>query len=999
MVATPPRPRLLGALRSLLEAEAGFSEADHPRWPAGDPRGGKFAPKGGAGGQALLKPSKENRMAPPPGAVGFVEPPVGGATGYFDGRMQIAEEEPGRLVGAGSGARWRGVVEMVRHAPHWLGVRYSNQREALAAADAALKGNKFYDDEVAYIVKDGVILFAVRGTSQQIDPRSWPKHVKDLMRGADFTHSHPGGAATNPVDTLSGADLSAAYDGGYRIRAISPTSDSVWEFEPATFDRPRQAGDQGVAESIRRAKRVLLERISPAVDEGSIFTSSQARESGRAILGSIAIAMAHHLRERGLGTLRQVARDPHNERTLRRMLSDEAWRAVQDRVRERPGQFLLAYDETGAPILSSKTLELTEGEPSDSLGLVIDDREHFAFSARGWRNRPRPTPARRRLRGALARMVEAKGGFSEADHPRHPAGSPQGGKFAPKGPGGGALRGGALQRIPYVSGAGAPRMVTGDRGPWDTTDTEEMDEASRTGYARRAMGVLGAENELRTPGRAEALKDSAVDRLAKRAGVSYNVANRLVGQWAISANDSDMRSLAIQRDIAAEFGLALSPWQQDKLRRLEKEASFMTTDSRAAVVNEMASAAYRLARQFGGRPDTTESNHSLGQEQGDFSDLFGRYSSLLRHSIDEYETAFGPPSAKARDLRDAMDGVVGAVLGLHAPGGGEALREAAANLVHTMRNQMGADGEEVDRVFLGARETTSRLRPLTDSASQRRLLRAMYDLTQEDLKAKGIESLLVFRGSDPAIRRAQDGSLVWRKMDIHAVAAIPHGALLRTPGSAAASYSASATTASRFGHLLSVRRVRREEVLSTPLTGSGCLHEAEFVVLGTPDGHVYERRSVFTGDHVVPVSEARARVKRAASRLAVLDLDMSSGENADWLHMAAPKAMAKEQAIHAELGARRPTMAPRRRVREALRRALQEMVQASGGTATSRQGRGPGPGFTPPPLSGTISHPHGSKRRAIRRIVQGLARPRGPGSAKPKLPKPPALPPLPGRKV
>lgn len=49
MVAVPVRRLLRSGLRRLAEAKGGsFSDADHPRYPAGDPRGGQFAPKGGA---------------------------------------------------------------------------------------------------------------------------------------------------------------------------------------------------------------------------------------------------------------------------------------------------------------------------------------------------------------------------------------------------------------------------------------------------------------------------------------------------------------------------------------------------------------------------------------------------------------------------------------------------------------------------------------------------------------------------------------------------------------------------------------------------------------------------------------------------------------------------------------------------------------------------------------------------------------------------------------
>ena len=53
---------------------------------------------------------------------------------------------------------------------------------------------------------------------------------------------------------------------------------------------------------------------------------------------------------------------------------------------------------------------------------------------------------------------------------------------------------------------------------------------------------------------------------------TYDNVNDFVGQWARSSNDSDMRSLAIQRDAAAEFDLPLSEFTKSRIENMQQRA-------------------------------------------------------------------------------------------------------------------------------------------------------------------------------------------------------------------------------------------------------------------------------------------------------------------------------------------------------------------------------------------------------------------------------------------
>lgn len=63
-----------------------------------------------------------------------------------------------------------------------------------------------------------------------------------------------------------------------------------------------------------------------------------------------------------------------------------------------------------------------------------------------------------------------------------------------------------------------------------------------------------------------AIKDALVTEISKRADVSYDKVNNIIRQWAASSNDTDMRSLALQRDAAKEFGQPLSDFTKARIK-------------------------------------------------------------------------------------------------------------------------------------------------------------------------------------------------------------------------------------------------------------------------------------------------------------------------------------------------------------------------------------------------------------------------------------------------
>lgn len=198
------------------------------------------------------------------------------------------------------------------------------------------------------------------------------------------------------------------------------------------------------------------------------------------------------------------------------------------------------------------------------------------------------------------------------------------------------------------------------------------------------------------------VKDELVSELSERSGVDYESVNTVIGQWAETSNDTDYRALSLQEDICAELGIALSPWQKEKIALLK--ASGYASDQHS----------------------------TLGQ-------------------------ALDPKTGKP-----------------HA----------------------------------SPREKT------------RKIIRAMYELTQEEFAKQGITELTLFRGVTNQKAKTEGEVKTWK-------------------GNAAESWSATVLTANSFSSYEGIivgAKIPASRILGCSRTGFGCLNEEEFVILGNT-GH------------------------------------------------------------------------------------------------------------------------------------------------------------------
>lgn len=271
---------------------------------------------------------------------------------------------------------------------------------------------------------------------------------------------------------------------------------------------------------------------------------------------------------------------------------------------------------------------------------------------------------------------------------------------------------------------------------------------------------------------AKTYKNEIVTELSEATGLPYEDVNNFVKQWSYSSNDTDMRSLSIQKAIADEFGLELSPWQKQRMTDLKYP-------------NQKIALYQRQQKDI-----NAQRSELLDQKQAAYKVMVNNdYKPEYRA---EYNKISGALDLKIVALDKRQDALMLKINDLQSI--------STTQLKHIFEGHKDPDGDA------------------------RRLVRAIYDNQQKQFKAKGITEITVFRGAEAPFaqrRGMQNGQTVGLKGNV--------AESWSAKSSVAASF---AGREYRGGTILAVK-VPAERVLTSAASGLGCLNEHEFVLLGS----------------------------------------------------------------------------------------------------------------------------------------------------------------------
>lgn len=451
----------------------------------------------------------------------------------------------------------------------------------------------------------------------------------------------------------------------------------------------------------------------------------------------------------------------------------------------------------------------------------------------------------------------------EANDCHEPAGSPAGGQFCRKGS--------PNWRSFDVGGGAYVRGVTGDGLGAD-------DLAAVPGNTRREADARAAHKEVATkallaagvrglPDNDAAVKEATAKRLARATGFSEEACSEGVHAWASSS--WGMGGALFQTAIAAEFGLPIrgkpAAWARASARR---EQNLQQQDARArqalALRRELAPVLAARLRSYAGG-DLVD--HLAADPAVARLAMRARVAGVRRKELDDElirnPNYARPPSAirvERRALRGELEPHNAQMVAR------EAVRDALVQITHSAMPHLSNSGRGSGSALLAWREIGGRtprgegermaseimdtlplwlaprrragLHPeLSSMSARRRFVRAMYDLTQADLKALGIAEVQLQRGTQGTIAKER------RMGDTPARVRIrtnPANAYSFSPGVAQRDFADSTGFAT-------VTRVPASRILSLPGTGFGCLHEGEYVVLGDPRGFSVETVALWAG--------------------------------------------------------------------------------------------------------------------------------------------------------
>ena len=324
-----------------------------------------------------------------------------------------------------------------------------------------------------------------------------------------------------------------------------------------------------------------------------------------------------------------------------------------------------------------------------------------------------------------------------------------------------------------------------------------------------------------------ASKNAIVEDLARRTGVSYDICDDFIRQWAQTSNDKDWRSLEIQLAAAGLFeDAALSPWQEARVA--EREAQREQT--RDALVE-----ARRLA---------------LARFDDDLQTYIERNERKAREARQRQEAALaaGDEAAARKAEKIALTyEQARARLDL------EAVRHGM--LMDRYRRPPGARDENYslfqDTQAFPDEDGNIPLRPDLEHVAAdsygvtQRFLQEMYHNTQEDLARQGVETVVLYRG----VMLSGDEADAMRQAGVQGLAD-----RVAFRGNALESWSIDERVAQRFaqgevgggevGVVLQIE-VPVSRVVGSARTGFGCLDEWEVVIHNVADGDEAMIRGVY----------------------------------------------------------------------------------------------------------------------------------------------------------
>lgn len=137
---------------------------------------------------------------------------------------------------------------------------------------------------------------------------------------------------------------------------------------------------------------------------------------------------------------------------------------------------------------------------------------------------------------------------------------------------------------------------------------------------------------------------------------AYDRTNDFVGQWSISSNDRDMRSLAIQKDASEEFGVPMSEFSKERFDEVIRNPEVVQKkiDNAMSEYQEQGISALPFPVQARVKLEASQSGIDIADVDRDYVEYLtqNHFSSYHRNLLEKSEPLMG--SAQQRQILRAM---------------------------------------------------------------------------------------------------------------------------------------------------------------------------------------------------------------------------------------------------------------------------------------------------------------------------------------------------------
>lgn len=402
----------------------------------------------------------------------------------------------------------------------------------------------------------------------------------------------------------------------------------------------------------------------------------------------------------------------------------------------------------------------------------------------------------------LSHLTKAE--WNEEDHPRA-----EDGRFGDKAGGSSSVPKGQHQGV-TADGLTMPEAFKVNAWPRDAErgkNNYRLGNAMCKTLSLEVEKEIGADIDLKAmrhagEGNRKSLKIDVAGTLAKKTGVEFSMVATVIKTWATSSNES-YNAMLMQKAIADKYGMEMNNFQKERIKvytdweEALKEAEKQDVKDKTKAlfrskITDYAKSVYSGALEY-------KKKHPISEW---WQCVYEAAKNVEPVTNSKFIDSYSPGDAYSVGKDDFTYETIASI----GHNEGKSPEEAVAETLNDINTAID------DYTY----EPSHRLRNQFDAGMLDKVIEAMYTNTQDTFKQLGFspdDEIEIYRG----IGGTRGTYLAGETVEVH--------------GNPAESWSLSPGVADGFGKVILMSKVKVRNILSTAMSGFGCMNEIEIVTL------------------------------------------------------------------------------------------------------------------------------------------------------------------------